>query len=292
VAALLLLCVSWEFHQTAGSGTPKSPPSSTQAQVSGDSIELKKRILIAEKQRDEAIVKRDEAVSMSRGSLQSLARMTSQYDGLDSMYSALKTEMTQQQDKLKQETAKLELTRRDLNEQLAAKETLLGQLSEVSERLQKDGAEVARLERVAATTSTRLPISGKEIDGDEAKEILGARELHIVDVYDVDNAGNSSREYGRVYYVNRNLLVFYAFDLSRLERNHKAVAFQAWGFRQPQSTKAESLGLFYMDNATLNPQLLSRIDTLFVTVEPPGGSQFPKGRRLLMASLAGPANHP
>ena len=100
--------------------------------------------------------------------------------------------------------------------------------------------------------------------------------------------------------MNRDLLVFYAFDLSKLERNHKAVAFQAWGFRQPQSTNAESLGLFYMDNVTLNrwtlrvsdPQVLSRIDTMFVTVEPPGGSRFPKGRRLLMASLAGPANHP
>jgi hypothetical protein len=55
-----------------------------------------------------------------------------------------------------------------------------------------------------------------------------------------------------------------------------------------------------MDNATLNrwalrvsdPLLLSRIDTLFVTLEPPGGSSSPKGKKLLMASLAGPANHP
>jgi hypothetical protein len=143
-------------------------------------------------------------------------------------------------------------------------------------------------------------VSEPALEGNEAKDILGARELHIVDVYDVDNAGKSSRAYGRVYYVNRSLLVFYAFDLSRLESHHMAVAFQAWGFRQPQSTAAESLGLFSMDNATLNrwtlrvsdPQLLARIDTLFVTVEPPGGSRFPKGRRLLMASLAGPANHP
>jgi hypothetical protein len=177
---------------------------------------------------------------------------------------------------------------------------LQGQLSEVYDRLQKNSAEVARLERVAATTTARLPVAEKQIDDSEAKEILGARELHLVDVFDVDNAGKSSRAFGRVYYVDRSLLVFYAFDLSKLERNHKAVAFQAWGFRQPQSTNAESLGLFYMDNAMLNrwtlrisdPQLLSRIDTLFVTVEPPGGSRFPKGRRLLMASLAGPANHP
>ena len=64
-----------------------------------------------------------------------------------------------------------------------------------------------------------------------------------------------------------------------------AAAFQAWGFREPHSTTAESLGMFYLDNAGLNrwtlrvsdPEVLSRIDTLFVTVEPPGGSRFPKG---------------
>ncbi len=261
---------------------------------------MTQRALIAERQRDEAIAKRDDAVNLSRLGALSLAQMESKYESLNASYSALKGDMTLEQDQLKQETAQLELTRKDLNEQLTAKDTLQGQLSDVYERLQKNSTEVARLERIAATTPTRLPVSEKEIDGNEAKEILGARELHIVDVYDVDNAGKSSRAYGRVYYVNRNLLVFYAFDLSKLERNRKAVAFQAWGFRQPQSINAESLGLFYMDNASLNrwtlrisdPQVLSRIDTMFVTVEPPGGSRSPKGRRLLMASLAGPANHP
>ena len=126
------------------------------------------------------------------------------------------------------------------------------------------------------------------MDPGEAKEILGARDLHIVDVYDVDKTGKSARSYGRIYYVNHHLLVFYAFDLAKTEKNHIAAAFQAWGFRQPHSSTAESLGLFYLDNASLNrwtlrvsdPQVLSRIDTLFVTVERPGGSRFPKGRRL------------
>lgn len=119
-------------------------------------------------------------------------------------------------------------------------------------------------------------------------------------MYDVDDSGKPSRAYGRVYFVNHSELIFYAFDLSKLEKGHKVVAFQAWGFRQPQSSKVESLGLFYLENATLNrwtlrvsdPQIISRIDSLFVTIEPPGGSRFPKGKRLLIASLAGPPNHP
>ena len=299
-AVLLLLVVSGKSRPVSDLGAHMTAPLEPSAQSSSDLSSLKNRVLIAEKQEEEALGKLDEAEALNRSSALSLARMTSQYEDLNATHSALKTEMTRQQDQLKQESAQLELTRKDLNEQLTAKESLQGQLSEVYDRLQKNSAEVARLERVAATTTARLPVAEKQIDDSEAKEILGARELHLVDVFDVDNAGKSSRAFGRVYYVDRSLLVFYAFDLSKLERNHKAVAFQAWGFRQPQSTNAESLGLFYMDNAMLNrwtlrisdPQLLSRIDTLFVTVEPPGGSRFPKGRRLLMASLAGPANHP
>jgi anti-sigma-K factor RskA len=300
IAAILLLGVFWKSSPQPQGITHVAIPVVAPVENSGNLNELKNRSLAAEKQRDEALGKLSDAEALNRSSSLSLSQMKVQYDSLNASYSALKGETTLQDDELKQRAAELDLTRKELKEQLSAKESLQGQLAEVYERLDHNSAEVARLEKVASTTPARLPVSAKEIDGNEAKEILGARELHLVDVFDVDNAGKSSRAYGRVYYVNRDLLVFYAFDLSKLERNHKAVAFQAWGFRQPQSTNAESLGLFYMDNATLNrwtlrvsdPQVLSRIDTMFVTVEPPGGSRFPKGRRLLMASLAGPANHP
>jgi len=187
-----------------------------------------------------------------------------------------------------------------LKEEIAEGDTLRGKLTDVYDRLDKEKVEAAKLQRIAASTTTHFPVHDQPLGQSEAAEILGARDLHIVDVYDVDGSGKSSRSYGRIYFVNRNELIFYAFDLSKLESGHKVVAFQAWGFRQPQSSSVESLGLFYLDNATLNrwtlrisdPQVLSRIDSLFVTVEPPGGSPAPKGRRLLMASLAGPPNHP
>jgi hypothetical protein len=201
---------------------------------------------------------------------------------------------------LGQRTAELELARRQLYEETASRQTAQEQLATANARLEIQKIEAARLEALASNSQTRLPMAGTDFSSNDAKEILGARDLHIVDVYDVDKGGKSSRVYGRVYQVNRSLLIFYAFDLPQTQKNHKAVAFQAWGFRQPHSTTAENLGLFYMDNATLNrwalrvsdPLLLSRIDTLFVTLEPPGGSSSPKGKKLLMASLAGPANHP
>jgi hypothetical protein len=159
---------------------------------------------------------------------------------------------------------------------------------------------MARLQEVAATVPARLPIKVSDENPYDGREIFGARDLHIVDVYDVDQAGKASRTYGRVYYVNRSLLLFYAFDLDHNAKLRKPVAFQAWGFRQPNSKTAESLGLFYLEDPKLDrwtlrvsdPRLLARIDSLFVTVEPPGGSNAPRGRQLLFASLSGPPNHP
>lgn len=134
----------------------------------------------------------------------------------------------------------------------------------------------------------------------EAKELFGARDLHIVDVYDVDTNGITKRTYGRVYYVEKRLLIFYAFDLQKKGRNRGPASFQAWGYRESNESKPESLGLFSMDDPFVNrwvlkvnnPRVLEHIDAVFVTAEGPNGSPSPRGRKVLYANLAGPANHP
>jgi hypothetical protein len=300
--AAVLLVLLWPARRVSNAILPANAPIGMQnAPASDPTVDnLRRQLADLEKQRRQDAQKFIDADARARRDSLALARLTEQFQSLGSNYSAAQADLTQSQSKLTQASAELDLTRKRLNDESAARDALQGQLSEIYARFEKQGAEVARLEKVAANVPSRLPALEKEFGNDEAREILGARDLHIVDVYDVDNSGKSSRAYGRVYYVNRTRLVFYAFDLSQLERSRKAVAFQVWGFRQPESKAAESLGLFYMDDASLNrwalrvsdPRLLSRIDTLFVTVEPPGGSHFPKGRRLLMASLAGPPNHP
>jgi len=132
----------------------------------------------------------------------------------------------------------------------------------------------------------------------EARNLFGARDLHIVDVYDVTGDGRTKRTYGRVYYVEKKLLVFYAFDLQN-RQNHKLGAFQAWGYREANVGKPLDLGLFTVDDKstsrwvlTVNhPDVLSHIDAVFVTVEPPGGSTAPRGKKALYANLIGPPNH-
>ncbi len=150
----------------------------------------------------------------------------------------------------------------------------------------------------ASLEANSQPPSASEI---EARNLFGARDLHIVDVYDVAGDGQTKRTYGRVYYVEKKLLVFYAFDLQKRQNFSKRLAvFQAWGYREANVGKPLNLGLFTVDDGgasrwvlTVNrPDVLSHIDAVFVTVEPPGGSTAPRGKKVLYANLVGPPNHP
>ncbi len=299
IAALLLIGMWGSSRRGAPLAQPQVALVAARQEVR-DTEQMRERALRAEIARDEAAAKLKAAEAGSHRVLTELVRIAEQYKNLDSTYVGLKNLLTQEQAELSQRTSQLESARDNLRQEVAVRDSLQGQLADILAQLEKQRSEVARVQQVVDREPPTLPLDEKAVDPSEAKEILGARDLHIVDVYDVDKSGKSARTYGRIYYVNHHLLVFYAFDLAMAGKGRMAAAFQAWGFRQPHSTTAESLGLFYLDNASLNrwtlrisdPEVLSRIDTLFVTVEPPGGSSFPKGRRLLLASLAGPANHP
>ena len=173
-------------------------------------------------------------------------------------------------------------------EQLGQQQQLVADLNG---RLQHH--EPAEVSKIETTDQTGMASA-------DARQLFGARDLHIVDVYDVDGNGKSQRTYGRVYYVEKKLLLFYAFDLQDKKRNRMAAGFQAWGYEQAGSAKPQNLGLFYVDDSSTNrwalkvdnPRVLQRIDAVFVTLEPPQGSPVPRGRRLLYANLGGPPNHP
>ena len=174
-------------------------------------------------------------------------------------------------------------------------------LERATERVQDQQQLVADLRRKLdrAEEAASVP-PAPPVEDAEAKGLFGARDLHIVDVYDVEGNGKTRRTFGRVYYVEKKLLVFYAFDLKDKRHNRTAAGFQAWGYREASSSKPANLGLFYVDDASLdrwvlkvnNPRVLEHIDAVFVTLEPPDGSPSPQGRRLLYANLSGPPNHP
>jgi uncharacterized coiled-coil protein SlyX len=133
----------------------------------------------------------------------------------------------------------------------------------------------------------------------DVRELMGARNLHILDVFDVDGNGKSKKSFGRVFLVQGKSLIFYAFDLG--DRGNPAkVSFQAWGQLDGRETGAKNLGVFYVDDHAQqrwvlkvnDPAKLSAISSVFVTVEPLGGADRPTGKKLLYAYLGTQANHP
>jgi hypothetical protein len=134
----------------------------------------------------------------------------------------------------------------------------------------------------------------------DIREVMGARDLYIAEIYDVAGTGETKKPYGRVFYTRGKSLIFYAYDLDQPAELKRAGTFQAWGRRGPDRQQAINLGVFYQDNATRkrwilkcdDPKNLAQIDAVFVTVEPKGGSTKPSTKTLLFASLKIDPNHP
>ncbi len=185
---------------------------------------------------------------------------------------------------LRGEIQKLRAARTDDAAIMAAQE---GRLKELSEQID---AQTEILER-----ERQLLAAGRDI-----RDLMGARNLHIIDVFDVDGNGKDRRPFGRVFYTEGKSLIFYAFDLANPRHGNAKRSFQAWGEREGVSGSAKSLGIFYVDDQAQkrwvlkveDPELLHQIDAVFVTVEPFGGTDKPTGQKLLYAYLSNKANHP
>jgi hypothetical protein len=134
----------------------------------------------------------------------------------------------------------------------------------------------------------------------DVRELMGARERHIAELYSVARDGVTQKPYGRVFYTKGKSLIFYAYDLDQQAGPRNARTFQAWGQRGPDRREALNLGIFYEDNAAKkrwivkcdDPKTLEQIHAVFVTVEPKGGSDKPSGSPLLFTDLQIEPNHP
>ena len=133
--------------------------------------------------------------------------------------------------------------------------------------------------------------------GRDIRDVMAARNLHIIDVHDMDARGES-RPFGRIFLTEGKRLIFYAYDLDAMRV--KNASFQAWGQRENGGQAAVNLGLLYMDDQKQSrwalkvedPNLLTAINSVFVTLEPSGGTVKPTGKKLMYAYLRNPINHP
>ena len=237
-------------------------------------------------------------------------------------YAASEERARDLQDQLQAAAAELGSVRGQLEEATVSRTLLATRLAEteqnfnrVSDELQdlragrfKDSATIlaqdSRIQELSRQLSAQTEILDRErtllAAGRDIHDLMGARNLHIVDVYDVDTKGKDSQAFGRVFYTEAKSLIFYAFDLGDRNTEKRNASFQVWGTSGPTQSTAQSLGIFYVDDQKQNrwvlqfenPAVLSEIDSVFVTVEPPGGSSKPTGHKLLYAYLKANPNHP
>jgi hypothetical protein len=134
----------------------------------------------------------------------------------------------------------------------------------------------------------------------DIRNLMGARDLYIAEIYDVAKTGDTQKPFGRVFYTKGKSLVFYAYDLDQQPGVKLANTFQAWGRRGPDPQHDVNLGIFYQDDQNKkrwilkfnDPATLAQIDAVFVTVEPNGKSSKPSGKPLLFTYLRMTPNHP
>jgi len=211
---------------------------------------------------------------------------------------ARRQDLIQQRTELAQKVDSAQLNSQALQEKL---DTLDQQSVRDSDRAKASEAKVNDLTHLLQQRETDLEQQDQLLAHDrDIRELMGARDLYIAEVYDVGGTGETKKPYGRVFYTRGKSLVFYAYDLDQQSELKRASAFQAWGRRGPDRQQSINLGIFYEDNASRkrwilkcdDPKTLAQIDAVFVTVEPNGGSHKPSSRPLLFAYLRVNPNHP
>jgi len=150
--------------------------------------------------------------------------------------------------------------------------------------------------RVASATldmERQLAASGKDV-----RELLAARDLHVIDVRDTDADGRPGEAFGRVFLTEGKSLSFYAFDLNEERAVSAKGSYQVWAVADGKNS-SHSLGSLHLDAKAPgrwvlridNPDLVKQISAVFITSEPGTGAKEPSTQKMLYAYL-GDANRP
>src|SRR6185312_15434521 len=217
----------------------------------------------------------------------------------------------QQSSSLREEqrlTSDREFTIRQLRQELSDSEELLKVAREETSRLNStaslaqanfvsDEASIIELSGNLAQKNAALEQAHQLLrDGRDIRELMVARNLHIVDVFDTDSRGRTKAAFGRIFFTEGKSLVFYAYDLNEAKLQKANFNYYVWGAREGHDERARSLGMFYADDKAQrrwvfkcdDPAVLNQIDSVFVTREPPGADpNQPRGQRMMDAYLRG-----
>jgi len=198
---------------------------------------------------------------------------------------------------------------KELESARAGEATASQRLEQLSAERQIDETAIAAQNREIRSLNDRMEdqIASQERTRDlmeaerDLHELVGARNLHIVDVSDTDSRGRTQKAVGRVFYIEGKSLVFYAYDLSDGHSDVRKFAYYVWGNKDGNLETVRNLGTLDTDDPlkktwklhVSDAKVLTDIDRVFVTAEPAGKlGPRPRGKKILNAYLGGPVNHP
>jgi hypothetical protein len=213
------------------------------------------------------------------------------------------------QDQLNQKYSELAALQAQAQGDAQSASNLRAQVAQLQQRINDGQATLAanelRIHDLNAQLTTQAASFGREQEmlsvGRDVRDLMGARNLHIIDVHDANGSGKDRPSFGRVFYTEGKSLIFYAFDLDDKKVLNANYSYEAWGERLGQPSSVKSLGVLYVDDKAQrrwslkvdDPRQLAEINSVFVTLEPRrGDADKPHGQRVLYAYLGGEPNHP
>ena len=69
----------------------------------------------------------------------------------------------------------------------------------------------------------------------DIRDLIGARDLYIADIYDVAQDGTTNKPFGRIFYTKDKSLVFYGYDLDKQARPEAVCGLPSLGKRRRQA---------------------------------------------------------
>lgn len=224
-----------------------------------------------------------------------------QLNQLDADFAQQKTQLNQSLEEKAELVSQLALAQ-------ANSRNLEARLNETGSQGIQESGELSALKSKMGELNAALDAKDTEIARNEAllahdrdiRNLIGARNLYIAEIYDVNKSGDTQKPFGRVFYTKDRSLIFYGYDLDQQHGAKKDASFQAWGRRGTDEHHDVNLGLLYLDDADKrrwvlkfnDPKTVAELDAVFITVEPQGGSSKPTGKPLLFTYLRLDPNHP
>jgi hypothetical protein len=295
VVSVALIAVSLKFAAVRRSVAPHAPP--------GPSVQLRAtsaggnnagnidlvRQLESEKTARVALEKQlGEVQTLLESERQEKAGLNSRLAQLESADAELRKTQAERDAEVSQFRDDITKTRSERDAARVASFLSESELKELREKVARQGNELAERHQLndAAT---------------QARDLIVARNLHIVDVHDTDENGKGQRAFGRIFYTEGTSLVFYAYDLADRKQVSAKISFYVWGEKLGDNRPVKNLGVFRSDDVNDgrwvlsfdDARVLARINSVFVTVESNKRAVTqPSGKKILYAFLGDKANHP